>query len=157
MREIITLHRLTVASPVGPVILSQGPDGLQALDWGDGDHDSDSPILAEAKRQLEAYFRGELTRFELPFAPQGTPFQQHVWQGLRAIPHGATVSYGGLAARLGTGARAVARACAANPLAIFIPCHRVVAASGALTGYSGGDGIETKRALLRLEGAKPPS
>lgn len=157
MSQVFTLQRLTVASPVGPVILSQGAKGLESLDWGDDNYDSETDVLTEAGRQLDAYFNGDLRDFALPFAPTGTPFQQKVWQGLREIPYGTTVSYGGLAARLGTGARAVARACAANPLAIFIPCHRVVAASGALTGYSGGSGIETKRALLRLEGAKPPS
>ena len=153
----MTLHRHTVASPVGALILSQGADGLQSLGWGDDNYDSETDILAEAERQLEAYFRGELKIFELPFAPMGTPFQQKVWRGLQDIPYGATVSYGALAQTLGTGARAVARACASNPLAIFIPCHRVVAATGALTGYSGGQGVDTKRALLRLEGAHPPS
>ncbi len=151
------LHRHTVASPVGPLTLSQGANGLQSLAWGNDDYDNETDVLAEAGRQLDAYFRGELKTFELPFAPTGTPFQQKVWQGLRDIPYGTTVSYGALAAKLGTGARAVARACAQNPLAIFIPCHRVVAATGALTGYSGGRGVDTKRALLRLEGAHPPS
>ncbi len=148
----ITLHRHTVASPVGPLILSQGANGLQSLAWGGDDYDSETDVLAEAKRQLQAYFTGELKCFELPFAPMGTPFQQKVWRGLRDIPYGTTVSYGALAAKLGTGPRAVARACANNPLAIFIPCHRVVGTMGALTGYSGGQGVETKRALLRLEG-----
>lgn len=151
------LHRHTVPSPVGPLILSQGADGLQSLGWGDDDYDNETDVLAEARRQLEAYFNGELKCFELPFAPVGTPFQQKVWRGLRDIPYGTTLSYGALAAKLGTGPRAVARACASNPLPIFIPCHRVVAATGALTGYSGGRGIDTKRALLRLEGARPPS
>ncbi|MEE8517208.1 MAG: methylated-DNA--[protein]-cysteine S-methyltransferase [Alphaproteobacteria bacterium] len=156
-RNSIPLHRHTVPSPVGPLILSQGVNGLQSLDWGDDSFDTETDVLAEAKRQLEAYFRGELKTFELPFAPMGTPFQQKVWRRLRQIPYGDTVSYGELAAKLGTGPRAVARACATNPLAIFIPCHRVVAASGSLTGYSGGQGVHTKRALLRLEGAMPPS
>ncbi len=153
----MTLHRHTVQSSVGPLTLSQGAEGLESLGWGDDYYDNETDILAEAKRQLQAYFGGELKSFELPFAPAGTPFQQKVWRGLRGIPYGATVSYGELAAKLGTGARAVARACAQNPLAIFIPCHRVVGASGALTGYSGGTGVDTKRQLLRIEGAHPPS
>ena len=153
----MTVHRRTVQSPVGPLTLSQGAKGLQSLGWGDNNYDSETDILAEAGRQLDAYFDGELKCFELPFAPMGTPFQQKVWRGLQGIPYGATVSYGALARTLGTGARAVAQACANNPLPIFIPCHRVVGASGALTGYSGGQGVDTKRALLRIEGAHPPS
>ncbi len=151
------LQRHTVASPGGPLTLSQGANGLQSLAWEDDSYDSETDVLAEAGRQLDAYFNGDRKDFELPFAPMGTPFQQKVWRELQAIPYGTTVSYGELAARLGTGARAVARACASNPLAIFIPCHRVVGASGALTGYSGGSGVDTKRALLRLEGAEAPS
>lgn len=153
----MTVHRHTVASPVGPLTLSQGDNGLESLDWEDDSYDSETDVLTEAGRQLQAYFDGELQCFRLPFAPTGTPFQQKVWRELQAIPYGTTVSYGALAAKLGTGARAVARACATNPLAIFIPCHRVVAATGALTGYSGGQGVDTKRKLLRLEGAHPPS
>lgn len=153
------VHRSTMPSPVGSLILSQGANGLESLSWGDDEYsyDNGTNILAKARSQLEAYFRGELKVFELPLAPRGTPFQQKVWHGLRDIPYGTTVSYGALAQRLGTGPRAVARACANNPLPIFIPCHRVVGASGALTGYSGGTGVDTKRALLGLEGAHPPS
>src|SRR5690606_32152543 len=102
-------------------------------------------------RQLDAYFRGTLRTFDLPLAPQGTPFQQTVWEALRHIPYGQTVSYGELARRVGRPAavRAVGLANGSNPIAIVIPCHRVIGANGTLTGYGGG--LPTKQALLALE------
>ena len=101
--------------------------------------------------QLDAYGQGRRTRFELPLAAPGSPFQRAVWEALVTIPFGETVSYGELAARLGRpgAARAVGRANATNPIALVVPCHRVIGASGALTGYAGG--IELKRALLDFE------
>ena len=125
--------------------------GLDA-DWGSG-------APAEAVRQLGAYFAGERTAFELPLAPSGTPFQRAVWAALGNVRYGETESYGALARRLGRprGAQAVGRANGQNPIAVIVPCHRVVGADGALVGYAGG--LERKRALLRLEGAavSPPS
>jgi methylated-DNA-[protein]-cysteine S-methyltransferase len=114
------------------------------------------PLLAEARAQLRAYFAGERTAFDLPLAPAGTPFHRRVWDLVRAIPHGSTASYGELAERLGVprAARAVGAANGRNPLAIVIPCHRVVGARGALTGYA--YGMDRKAALLALErGASP--
>lgn len=104
-----------------------------------------------AHSQLSAYFAGELREFDLPLAPAGTPFQLAVWSALRAIPYGETASYGQLAAAVGrpAAARAVGAANGRNPLAIVVPCHRVIGAAGALTGYAGG--VERKRALLELE------
>jgi len=109
--------------------------------------------FAEAKRQLGAYFAGRLTTFDLPLAPDGTAFQMRVWQELRRIPHGQTVSYGELARRIGspTACRAVGLANGRNPLTIIVPCHRVVGANGKLTGYAGG--MARKETLLALEGA----
>src|SRR5690606_15387258 len=89
----------------------------------------------------------------LPLAPAGTAFQRSVWSHMVRIPHGRTETYAGLARALGSGPRAVGMACAANPIPILIPCHRVVAAGGALHGYSGGEGLATKQHLLELEGA----
>ena len=102
-------------------------------------------------QQLDEYGQGYRTRFELPLAAPGTPFQREVWKALIALPFGETVSYGALAERLGRpgAARAVGRANATNPIALVVPCHRVVGASGALTGYAGG--LELKRALLDFE------
>jgi methylated-DNA-[protein]-cysteine S-methyltransferase len=118
--------------------------------------DDDQPVLAEARRQLTAYFEGQLTAFDLPLAPTGTPFQQRVWAELRRIPYGVTTTYGTLAERLGSpnASRAVGLANGRNPLGIIIPCHRVVGANGKLVGYGGG--LWRKEALLALEAAKTP-
>jgi methylated-DNA-[protein]-cysteine S-methyltransferase len=107
--------------------------------------------FAEAVRQLDAYFAGTLRRFELPLAPTGTPFQLRVWRALREIPYGETVSYAELARRIGRPAavRAVGAANGRNPLAIVIPCHRVIGSDGRLVGYGGG--LPAKAALLALE------
>ena len=104
-----------------------------------------------AADQLDAYFAGELTRFDLPLAPRGSEFQQRVWAALQEIPYGRTESYGELAELIGSpgGARTVGLANGKNPIGIIIPCHRVVGADGSLTGYGGG--IERKKQLLDLE------
>jgi len=101
--------------------------------------------------QLQRYFAGEQFEFQLALAPEGTPFQQRVWQELRRIPYGETISYQELARRVGdpNSVRAVGRANGANPIAVVVPCHRVIGADGSLTGYAGG--LERKRALLALE------
>ncbi|WP_434657911.1 methylated-DNA--[protein]-cysteine S-methyltransferase [Chromobacterium violaceum] len=118
----------------------------------------DDAALAEVARQLAEYQAGDRQSFDLPLAPQGTPFQQKVWAALREIPYGRTVSYGELALALGCpdGARAVGRANATNPIALIVPCHRVLGADGSLTGYAGG--LPLKAALLRfeLERSAPP-
>jgi methylated-DNA-[protein]-cysteine S-methyltransferase len=109
-------------------------------------------ILAEARAQLEAYFAGERTTFELPIAPEGTEFQKQVWNALRAIPFGGTISYGELARRIGDpkAMRAVGAANGRNPIPIIVPCHRVIGADGSLTGFGGG--LDRKRWLLAHEG-----
>ena len=112
---------------------------------------SDEPVIVEAVRQLEEYFAGRRTTFDLPLSPRGSAFQQTVWAGLREIPYGETVSYGELADSLGlvNGARAVGAANGQNPIAIVVPCHRVIGANGRLVGYAGG--LDRKRTLLALE------
>jgi methylated-DNA-[protein]-cysteine S-methyltransferase len=111
----------------------------------------DPEPLREARRQLEEYFAGERREFFLPLEPAGTDFQQPVWQALRTIPYGETISYGELASRIGNprAVRAVGLANGRNPLSIVVPCHRVIGADGSLTGYGGG--LERKRFLLALE------
>ena len=108
------------------------------------------PFKAAAD-QLDAYFAGELTRFDLPLAPHGSEFQRRVWAALQEIPYGRTESYGELAGRIGSpgGARAVGLANGKNPIGIIIPCHRVVGADGSLTGYGGG--LDRKKQLLDFE------
>ena len=130
------------------------PDRRWGVTVGDG-WAHDPAVLAPAAEQLAAYFAGELTRFDLPLAPVGTPFQKAVWDELLAIPYGETTSYRELAELLGRpgSARAVGAANARNPLAIVVPCHRVVGSDRSLTGYAGG--LDVKRALLRLEGGHP--
>jgi methylated-DNA-[protein]-cysteine S-methyltransferase len=111
----------------------------------------DDAALAGARSQLEEYFAGTRTAFDLPLAPAGTPFQQRVWDELQRVGYGETITYGELAARIGRPgcARAAGSANGANPVSIVIPCHRVIGANGSLTGYGGG--IEAKRYLLELE------
>jgi methylated-DNA-[protein]-cysteine S-methyltransferase len=110
-----------------------------------------SPVLAEAEQQLNEYFAHLRREFDLPLCASGTPFQKEVWAQLFAIPYGETRTYGQLAAAVGRpkGARAVGMACHANPLWLIVPCHRVVGAGGALTGYA--CGVEVKQALLEWE------
>ncbi|MGV4980586.1 methylated-DNA--[protein]-cysteine S-methyltransferase [Streptomyces sp. NRAIS4] len=120
--------------------------------------DRDDEPFAEAHRQLDAYFAGRRTRFDLPLTAVGTPFQQAVWQALDDVPYGATTTYGELAARLGVpraDLRAVGRALGANPLLLVRPCHRVIGADGSMRGYAGG--VERKLWLLTHEGALQPA
>ncbi|MSP50098.1 MAG: methylated-DNA--[protein]-cysteine S-methyltransferase [Alphaproteobacteria bacterium] len=143
------MPHLTLASPLGPLLLTEEEGRLVSLGWGEGGGDL-TPLLVEARRQLDLYFAGRLTAFDLPLAPSGTPFQKRVWEALLAIPYGAVRHYSDIARTAGGVARAVGGACGANPLAIVIPCHRVVGSAG-LTGFSGGAGIDTKQALIDLE------
>jgi len=110
------------------------------------------PVAERAAQQLRHYFAGRLTDFTLPLAPAGTPFQRRVWAGLLACPYGTTLTYGTLAERVGMPgkARAIGAAVGANPIAVVIPCHRIVGADGTLTGYAGG--LPRKAELLRIEG-----
>lgn len=112
---------------------------------------SGTPLLAEAARQLGRYFAGRLRVFDLPLEPEGTPFQRAVWEALRAIPYGARASYSGIAAAIGKprAARAVGMANNRNPIAIIIPCHRVVGKDGSPVGYAGG--LDIQQRLLDLE------
>jgi methylated-DNA-[protein]-cysteine S-methyltransferase len=146
----------TVESPIGPLLLIGDERGLRGLYMAPHAPDpawrEDPRPFADATLQLEQYFAGERTEFELALAPEGTPFQQAVWGLLREIPYGETRSYGELAGALGKGpraARAVGLANGRNPISIVVPCHRVIGADGSLTGFGGG--LDRKRALLELE------
>jgi methylated-DNA-[protein]-cysteine S-methyltransferase len=150
-----------LASPLGELLVAADGDALTSVRFErheslpplprDSRRDDGAAALAEARRQLAAYFAGELRVFALPLAPRGSDFQRKVWAALGEIPCGATASYGALARRLGAPnhARAVGHANGRNPLSIVVPCHRVVGASGALTGYAGG--VARKRWLLAHE------
>ena len=148
-----------VDSPVGRLMLAGDESGLWLLSFAGEDRlvplsdqweASDDPF-PEAKRQLEAYFNGDLRRFSVPVHLVGTEFQRAVWDALQTIPYGSTWSYAELARRVGRPAavRAVGGANHANPIAIIIPCHRVIGSDGKLTGYGGG--LPTKGRLLALE------
>lgn len=142
----------TLSSPLGMLSLFEAGGNLVALEWGKVLESEPSPLLKEARRQLNAYFDGRLKDFDLPLAPEGSSFQRSVWGQLRRIPFGAVRTYGGIATAISNAPRAVGGACGRNPIPIIIPCHRAVGKDGRLGGYSGGDGLATKRALLRLEG-----
>jgi methylated-DNA-[protein]-cysteine S-methyltransferase len=147
---------LYVESPVGRLALEAAGEALTGVRWaGAGERAADAkatPVLKEARRQLDGYFRRKLRRFDLPLASGGTPFQKSVWKMMSAIPFGETATYGGMAVALGSGPRAVGMACGRNPLPIIVPCHRVLASGGKEGGFSGGRGLPTKRQLLALEG-----
>jgi methylated-DNA-[protein]-cysteine S-methyltransferase len=146
-------------SPVGKLLLAADDLGLRHLIFSGGrelaeprpDWHKDPAPLTETMRQLSAYFAGELRDFDLPLAPQGPAFHQRVWRELSNIPYGETISYGELARRVGSpnASRAVGRANGSNPIAIIIPCHRVIGSNGKLTGYGGG--LPRKEFLLGLE------
>lgn len=156
------LHRAVHETGLGPLTLTATAAGIRALhfpgrapviDVADGS----TPVLDDARAQLDAYLAGDLRAFTVPMDLHGTPFQQDVWALLRAIPYGETTTYGALAARLGgpSRVRAVAGAIARTPAPIIVPCHRVVGADGSLTGYLGG--LHRKEALLSLEHTGTPA
>jgi len=142
---------LTAASPLGPISIVEEDGAITALDWGGAATDH-TPLLDEAHRQLAAYFDGNITKFDLPIAPKVSPTQHRFLDALLAIPFGETKTYGDIAKETGLTAQAAGQACGANPIAIIIPCHRVIG-TGNLGGFSARGGIETKVALLKHEGA----
>ena len=146
--------------PFGRLVLDAEGDTLTGVRWASHGEQprtqGKSAVLGEAARQLDRYFAGKLKRFDLKIRPAGSPFQQSVWKAMRSIPFGKTGTYGGIAMVLASGARAVGTACGRNPLVIVTPCHRVLASGGAIGGYSGGQGLATKRKLLALEGIVVP-
>lgn len=115
------------------------------------------PVLDKAEKQLREYFAGKRTAFDVPLSPTGTPFQKKVWKGLTQIPFGETLSYGGLARKIKSpkAMRAVGAANGRNPIAIIVPCHRVIGENGKLVGFGGGLGVKAK--LLKLEGLSIPA
>lgn len=148
-----------MASPLGEILLAGNEDGLTQVAFQAGEQPlrvganwrRDDGVWATAVSQLTAYFAGEQQTFNLPLAPQGTPFQQDVWAYLQTIPYGRTTTYGTIAEALGrpNASRAVGAANGRNPIAIIVPCHRVIGSDGKLTGYAGG--LKIKEALLGLE------
>jgi methylated-DNA-[protein]-cysteine S-methyltransferase len=144
-----------IETPIGPLTIELDDDALTLLEFGAiGKATPGGPargVGAETARQLAAYFAGKLRQFDLPLRAEGTPFRQKVWQALRAVPYGQTRSYGKIAHAVDSAPRAVGGACGANPIAIIVPCHRIVGAGGWIGGFSGGDGCATKNILLEHE------
>ncbi len=149
----------TMTSPIGELLLVGDGCTLSGLHMQEGRKpkriapgwtESAAPF-ADVRAQLEEYFAGERTAFDVRLAPAGAPFELAVWRALEGIPYGETVSYGEIARRVGqpSAARAVGTANGRNPIAVIVPCHRVIGADGSLTGYGGG--LERKRLLLELE------
>lgn len=146
------MPQLSFHTPLVDALTVTEEDGaLVAIDWGWGRDQHETALLCRAREQLQAYFDGERQDFDLPLAPRGTPYQRRVWDALLTIPFGQTRTYAQIAAIAGGVSRSVGGANGRNPIPIVIPCHRVVATNG-LGGFSGGDGLETKRRLLHLEG-----
>jgi methylated-DNA-[protein]-cysteine S-methyltransferase len=148
-------------SPVGPLTLKSNGKALTHCEFENPRYASpdaplgDDAIIAKARKQLDQYFAGKLRAFDLPLAPEGTEFQQRVWAALLKIPYGVTRSYGQQATLIGSpkAVRAVGLANGRNPIAIIVPCHRVIGANGSLTGYGGG--MPRKQLLLDLEQGAP--
>lgn len=160
-----TVYYTYTPTPHGTILIAGTEMGLYAVNFQDGAHpmplgnewQKDASMLRDASDQLQAYFDGDLTEFDVRLNPVSTDFQRRVWDELCTIPYGETVSYATIAERLDqpTATRAVASANAQNPIAILIPCHRVIGSDGALRGYAGG--IEIKAELLALEQRKSPA
>lgn len=144
---------LTLNSPLGPITVRESGGAIISVSFASTREQRETPVVAAAKAQLDAYFYCGLKKFELPLAPAGSDFNRRVWELLETIPYGRTLTYGEVAKRVGGDARAVGGACGANPIPIIIPCHRILGQGGTMVGYSGGNGPETKRFLLQLEGA----
>lgn len=144
------MPQLSLHTPVGDITVFEEDGAIVSLDWGWVTYQDRSPILARAAGQLDAYFDGNLVSFDLPLAPPGTAYRRAVWQALCEIPYGETRSYQDIARKAGGSARSVGQANGRNPIPLIIPCHRVVATTH-IGGYSGGDGLSTKRWLLALE------
>ena len=149
----MNLEQRTYSTPLGTMLAESDGVALTRLDFASAsiERAASSGVLDALRDWLDAYFAGVNAPFAAPLAPRGTPFQQVVWQALREIPYGSTASYADIARRIGrpTAVRAVGAANGRNPIAILVPCHRVIGADGTLTGYAGG--LARKQALLALE------
>ncbi|WP_417678652.1 methylated-DNA--[protein]-cysteine S-methyltransferase [Roseibium sp.] len=144
----------SLQTPVGPLAVTVEGEAVTRLTWDSRTEDAPCALLDEALTQLRAYFDGRLKTFDLPLAPKGNDLHQAVFKAMLDIPYGQTRTYGDVAKELGTFGQPVGQACGANPIPVIIPCHRILAATG-LGGYSGSGGLDTKIALLKMEGGYP--
>ncbi len=160
---MMTIYTAVIDSPIGDLLIRADSNGVREIHFQTTmpkekcagpslrAKDARSGLVAETSQQLAAYFKGKLKEFDLPLSPEGTAFQRRVWEALRGIPYGETLSYGDLARRIGNpkACRAVGAANGRNPLPIVVPCHRVIGADGTLTGFGGG--LPIKEQLLDHE------
>ncbi len=144
----------SLQTPVGPLAVTVEGEAVTRLTWDCRTEDTPCALLDEALTQLRAYFDGRLKTFDLPLAPKGNDLHQAVFKVMLDIPYGQTRTYGDVAKELGTFGQPVGQACGANPIPVIIPCHRILSATG-LGGYSGSGGLDTKIALLKMEGGYP--
>ena len=152
-------YRSQINTPLGPLIITGSSHAIESVGWhfdgapATGTTTHSCPVIDDCARQLQAYFEGRLTVFDVPVAPAGTAYQQSVWQRLMEISFGQTLSYGQLAQRLQppTGPRAIGSAVGRNPISLILPCHRIVGSRGDLTGFAGG--LHRKEWLLTHEGS----
>ena len=145
---------IAIDTPVGRLGIAERGGHIVRVSWSASAQGKPTALLTEAARQVAAYFAGELRDFDLPLDPGGGDLEARVFAAMRAIPYGETRTYGDIAGDLATYGKEIGQACAANPIPVIIPCHRVLSVTG-LGGYSGAGGVETKIALLKLEGGYP--
>ena len=146
------MGQLSFNSPVGILSAFDAEDKIVAVEWGRVPEPDPTPLTEEAARQMKAYFDSELRVFDLPLEPAGNAFQRAVCFEMLKIPYGEQRTYGDIARALGKPPQAVGSACGHNPIPIIIPCHRVIGSDGSMTGFSGGEGVETKVWLQQHEG-----
>lgn len=149
------ISRRSFPSPFGFITISAEDEKITSVElWKKANSVGSSKVLEDAAKQLDLYLKGNLPRFSLQLKVSGTPFQLAVWKAIAKVPFGKTISYGEIATAIGKplAARAVGAAVGANPTPLLVGCHRVLGSNGSLTGYSGGQGIKTKKLLLDHEG-----
>ena len=141
---VVKMPSLSFYTPIGPLTIHEHRGAITNLSWERQTNRDVSSLLVETEKQVQEYLNGTRTTFDLPKRPYGSEFQLRVWQEIEKIPYGQTASYGDLASKLSSFPRPVGTACGENPIPIIIPCHRIIAKTGHLTGYSGGEGLATK-------------
>lgn len=139
---------------IGQLIITETKGNISSLSWGKTKTDKSSTLLQYAKKQLKEYLKGERKIFDLPLDPQGNSDMRHIWLEISRINWGQTLTYGEVGKNTKHSPRLIGRACSLNPIPIFIPCHRILAAGSRIGGYSGYGGLKTKKKLLYLEGIK---
>jgi methylated-DNA-[protein]-cysteine S-methyltransferase len=156
----VTASALLADSPLGALLVTVEGEAITRITWGEGLEQkegaaAENALAQEALDQLTGYFDGTRRAFDLPLAPAGSAYQQEVWRAMTEIPYGKSETYGELAGRIGSVARAVGGACGSNPIPIVIPCHRVLGGGGGMVGFSAAGGVADKRLLLALERGEP--